>query len=158
MDADYELTGMYSQRISSALCSFLLTQQQQTENFMKALLHVVETQWLLLTVVIIILISVMSLYPLESLPLVPGSDKTHHFIAYATLVFPAAYAKPKLWPVIVIGLFGYSGLIELLQPYVNRYGEWLDLTANAIGLMVGMVLAFIVKAVFGGRSGDEKLL
>jgi len=40
---------------------------------------------------------------------------------------------------------GYSGAIELLQPYVNRYGEWMDLAANAMGVVCGLIVAeFII--------------
>ena len=44
----------------------------------------------------------LSLWPLETLPSVPGTDKTHHLIAYAALVFPTALRKPDKW--IMIGL------------------------------------------------------
>jgi len=31
----------------------------------------------------------------------------------------------------------WSGGIELIQSYVNRYGEWLGLVTNASGLILG---------------------
>ncbi len=37
--------------------------------------------------------------------------------------------------------FCWSGAIELIQPYVNRYGEWLDLAANTGGLISGFIVA-----------------
>ncbi|MFY0677323.1 MAG: VanZ family protein [Neptuniibacter sp.] len=114
---------------------------------MKQLLTFVEKYWLLLTITVLTPITVLSLYPLEHLPAAPGSDKLHHFIAYAALVFPVACSRPKRWLVIVAGFLAYSGLIELIQPYVNRYGEWLDLGANAIGLLVGILMAFVFTAV-----------
>lgn len=79
------------------------------------------------------------------LPSVPGTDKTHHFIAYSALFFPVALAKPKHW--LLIGLFFicWSGAIELIQPYVNRYAEWLDLLANSIGLCCGYLLATLTN-------------
>ncbi|WP_258554539.1 hypothetical protein [Photobacterium damselae] len=39
----------------------------------------------------------------------------------------------------------WSGAIELIQPYVNRYGEWLDLAANTGGLITGFIVAQIIK-------------
>ncbi|MGI1669898.1 MAG: VanZ family protein [Neptuniibacter sp.] len=114
---------------------------------MKQLLTFFEKYWLLLTITVLTPITVLSLYPLEHLPAAPGSDKLHHFIAYAALVFPVACSRPKRWLVIVAGFLAYSGLIELIQPYVNRYGEWLDLGANAIGLLVGILMAFVFTAV-----------
>jgi len=92
-------------------------------------------------------ISVLSLYPINSLPSVPGTDKTHHLIAYGVLAFPIALARPKNW-LIILGLFlGYSGAIELFQPYVNRYGEWLDLGANGLGLVFGIMFASLVRLI-----------
>jgi VanZ family protein len=35
----------------------------------------------------------------------------------------------------------WSGLIELIQPYVNRYGEWLDMLANMGGVILAIVIA-----------------
>lgn len=94
------------------------------------------------------MISVLSLYPADSLPPVPGTDKTHHFIAYAALAFPVALARPKMWLLMIAGLLAYSGVIELIQPFVNRYGEWLDLAANAGGLLTGVLLAHLVRMIF----------
>ena len=55
-------------------------------------------------------------------------------IAYAVLMFPAALTKPRNWLVFGLLFVGYSGVIELLQPFVNRYGEWLDMAANSAGV------------------------
>ncbi|XOF33520.1 MAG: hypothetical protein ACL93V_16210 [Candidatus Electrothrix sp. YB6] len=29
----------------------------------------------------------------------------------------------------------------MVQPYVNRYGEWLDFAANSTGILCGLLLA-----------------
>lgn len=47
--------------------------------------------WKELTVLIAAMITVLSLWPADTLPAVPGSDKIHHFIAYASLMFPVAF-------------------------------------------------------------------
>ncbi|WP_111980254.1 VanZ family protein [Algibacillus agarilyticus] len=112
---------------------------------MKQLLHLIQSQWLLFTIIIILPISILSLYPVDNLPSVPGSDKTHHFIAYGALAFPVALARPNKWLIITLFLLGYSGVIELIQPYVNRYGEWLDLGANGLGLVFGIGLASFAR-------------
>ncbi len=101
----------------------------------------ISKQWLGLTVVTLTAITALSLWPASALPSVPGSDKTHHFISYALLMFPVALAKPKHWYFIAIFFIVYSGMIEIIQPYVNRYGEWLDLLANSIGVMLAILLA-----------------
>ncbi len=86
-------------------------------------------------------IATLSLWPAAYLPDVPGSDKTHHFIAYAALMFPTALKQPKFYLSITIGFIAFSGAIELIQPYVNRYGEWLDMAANTTGLLCGWLIA-----------------
>ena len=107
--------------------------------------EIVNHFWLELSVLILVTITVLSLHPLEHLPEAPGSDKTHHLVAYAALAFPTALRKPKQWQVILIAFALYSGLIELVQPHVNRYWEWLDFLANISGLFIGMMLALATR-------------
>ena len=112
---------------------------------MTQLAVITKRYWRSLSVLIILVITTFSLSPLGSLPEAPGSDKTHHFIAYAALAFPTALRKPRQWPIIILGFALYSGLIELIQPLVNRYGEWMDFLANIGGLFIGVVLADLIN-------------
>jgi VanZ family protein len=114
---------------------------------MTRFLGMIKTHWVALTAAILGAITVLSLSPVAELPPVPGTDKSHHFIAYALLMLPTALRKPKRW--LLVGLFfiAYSGGIELVQPYVNRYGEWLDLLANVGGLACGVVVAGLINVV-----------
>ena len=97
--------------------------------------------WIELSVLMLLMITALSMHPLENLPEAPGSDKTHHLIAYAALAFPTALRKPNQWQSVIVGFALYSGLIELIQPHVNRYGEWMDFLANISGLFIGIMLA-----------------
>jgi len=107
---------------------------------MKTLLTLIARHWLPISVALLALISMLSLTPLEHLPTVPGSDKLQHFIAYAALIIPAALRRPRhLW-LIFLFYVCWSGGIELIQPYVSRYGEWGDLAANTAGLTLGCVV------------------
>ena len=117
-------------------------------------LPTIEKHWALLTVCLFLIITWLSLWPLDSLPSAPGSDKTHHLIAYAALVFPVALRQPNRWMWFVVFFIGYSGLIELIQPYVNRYGEWLDMLANTAGVVCGVALATAINAVRNRRLKD----
>ena len=100
--------------------------------------------WIQLSLVMLLAITALSLHPLDNLPEAPGSDKTHHLIAYAALAYPASLRKPKRWQAIITIFALYSGLIELLQPHVNRYGEWMDFLANISGLIIGIALAYLI--------------
>jgi VanZ family protein len=110
-------------------------------------INTIKQYWLIISAIILVLITILSLTPMPHLPSVPGSDKTHHFIAYAGLFFPVALAKPKHWLLIGLLFIFWSGAIELIQPSVNRYAEWLDLIANSIGVMCGFLLAWVINII-----------
>ncbi len=99
---------------------------------------------IVLSAMLIAVITVLSLSPVEELPNIHGSDKLHHFIAYCAAIFPVAVSRRHLaiWlaPAIVL----YSGLIELLQPFSNRYAEWADVGANTLGVLVGMLVGIAI--------------
>jgi len=107
--------------------------------------------WRSITLVTLALITVTSLLPAEHLPAAPGSDKTHHFIAcsdkthhfiaYCALMLPTALRRPRYWFALALLFIIWSGLIEIIQPYVNRYGEWLDLLANTGGIVLAIIIA-----------------
>ena len=120
------------------------------------LLSLIKTNWIIFTLFILLVITILSLWPLEELPSIPGTDKTHHLIAYAILMLPTALRKPDRW--ILLGLFfiAYSGAIELLQPYVNRYGEWLDMLANTAGVVCGLIISEIVNFFFPVKLSNSK--
>jgi len=120
-------------------------QALQTQRHSKTVTRFIQRRWLHLSAILLACITALSLHPLNTLPEVPGSDKTHHFVAYAALAFPTALRKPRRWPLIIFGFALYSGLIELIQPHVNRYGEWEDFLANACGLLLGVGLAFCIN-------------
>jgi VanZ family protein len=111
---------------------------------MNRLLTFIKTNWIVITLLTLTVITVLSLWPLEELPLVPGGDKIHHMIAYAVLMFPAALRKPVHWRLIGLFFIAYGGAIELVQPYVNRYSEWLDVAANTTGIICGLILAEVL--------------
>ena len=118
-----------------------------------SVLQFIEKYWLIVTVCLFLIITGLSLWRLD-IPSAPGSDKIHHLIAYAALVFPVALRQPNRWLWFVVFFIGYSGLIELIQPYVNRYGEWLDMLANTAGVVCGVALATAINAVRNRRLKD----
>ena len=112
----------------------------------------IEKYWVFLTLFILTIITLLSLWPLPELPPFVSNDKMQHIIAYAVLMLPTALKKPKYWQAIALGLFVWSGAIELLQPYINRYGEWADMAANTTGLITGYLLAMLMQKVLGDRQ------
>lgn len=108
---------------------------------LKSLIRGTKNKGTLLSLILLLVVSFLSLLPADELPPFPGTDKTHHLIAYAAVSFPVMLKHPRYLYLLAIGLTAYSGVIELIQPYVNRYGEWLDLAANACGVLIGGLLA-----------------
>jgi VanZ family protein len=78
-------------------------------------------------------------------------DKTMHVVVFAglTLWFAGQYRQRSYWR-IAAGLLAYGVLIELCQRMVGyRSAEWLDVTADAVGIIIGLLLA---SAGLGGWS------
>ncbi|TLS77403.1 VanZ family protein [Mariprofundus erugo] len=115
------------------------------------MLELIRQHWLLICSLLLAVITTLSLWPMEKLPDVPGSDKIHHYIAYGALMLPLALRRPQGWPWLALLFFAWSGAIELIQPYVNRYGEWADLAANGAGLLSGLLLAWLLNRLLQRR-------
>jgi VanZ family protein len=107
--------------------------------------------WPLVTLALAAAITVLSLLPMPDLP-VPSeflAIKSHHFIAYAALAFPVALARPRLWPVFLVLIAGWGGMIEILQPYFGRTAGLFDAFVNAVGVTAGALAAAIVRRLAG---------
>lgn len=64
------------------------------------------------------------------------------------LMFPITLGRPNNWLLTSPLLISYSGMIELIQPYINRYAEWMDLLANTTGILLGLILAKLCLAFY----------
>ena len=103
--------------------------------------------WKIYTYLIFIIITLLSLYPLQEQPNIPGSDKIHHLIAYSALAIGIGLRRPSNYVLIIIFFSFYSGLIEIIQPYVNRFREIEDFIFNNLGLILGFVTGAFVKKI-----------
>jgi VanZ family protein len=94
-------------------------------------------------------VALATLLPAERLPVVPGSDKTHHLVAYGMLCLLAGWRRAE--PRALLGLFiaatAFGGMVEMVQPFINRWGEWGDFVANACGAALGCGGAFLLRQV-----------
>jgi len=104
-----------------------------------------------------LIIVVGSILSSSKVPSIAVSDKGIHFVFYAIfaflLYFPVYRTKKIAFSflgsaviVVLIG-FTFGALIELVQDryIVGRFGEWLDLVANSLGLLVGALVGVIFK-------------
>jgi len=73
---------------------------------------------------------------------VPHIDKVVHAVLFCAVALPAMLSVPRRWHwMIWLVVFGYSGLMELVQPYFGRGADWRDLVANATGAGLAVLLA-----------------
>ena len=118
-----------------------------TQRGLQSLLTAAARHWPALTLSGLAAITYLSLSPLDRLPDAPGGDKLHHLVAYALLALPACLARPRGFPALLCVFLAWGGAIEMIQPYVNRYGEWLDFLANAGGVGLGFVLSLPLRSL-----------
>ena len=71
------------------------------------------------------------------------SDKVLHIVAFARLaLWFAGQFSPRSYVGLAAGLVAFGGLIEILQGMTTyRSAEWLDLTADAGGIAIGLAIA-----------------
>ena len=115
------------------------------------------TKWIRrhpISVILILVIWYLSLFtpPKTELANVRFIDKWAHLLMYGSLAFVlwmedwrVRKASPSMPCALAlyIGPVAMSGLIALAQAYctTDRSGDWLDLAANAIGALAGIVLS-----------------
>lgn len=75
--------------------------------------------------------------PVQHLPST-GWDKANHALAFAMLALLGLRAYPARRARLLWGLVAYGALIELAQSLTGyRTAEWLDLAADAVGVVIG---------------------
>ena len=87
---------------------------------------------------------IVCLVPGNELPNTGMSDKTEHFLCYASLMcyFSGLYPRSRYW-VIAIGLLFMGIAIEFAQNamHLGRVGDVGDAIANTIGVAIGLILS-----------------
>lgn len=94
-----------------------------------------------------LIISLATLLPAEALPPAPGGDKLHHIIGFGGWALMCAFGPVKRFSYMALCIIIWGGAIELIQPSVNRYGEWLDFYADALGVVIVFVIRFILTRI-----------
>ncbi|MBL8523187.1 MAG: VanZ family protein [Betaproteobacteria bacterium] len=104
------------------------------------------TLFRLVGIAIVIAIWILSLIPLSGTPPVPGSDKTHHLLAYFACLFCWAqvYRLPLSRLKLAIGFILMGALVECAQGLTSyRFFEWLDMVANAAGVIIAWLVVTV---------------
>lgn len=93
------------------------------------------------TAIIWLTLTPQDLPKIDTLPL----DKLAHLAAFTALILPSAIMRPRFlwWTFPLAALLGFS--IELIQPYVGRSQQWMDVVADCVGLIVGTGLGLMIR-------------
>ncbi len=109
--------------------------------------------WQLASVILLLLVLIAALMPAavwfwsDDVPVADWLrhvDKWAHGITFVVLAmwFAGLYSRSAYWR-IAIGLLAFGGLIEVLQGLVQyRMAEWYDIGADALGIVIGLLIAF----------------
>ena len=82
--------------------------------------------------------AVLSFMPVESLPESNVSDKWQHAVAFLVLVLPLSICRPHLALKVAVVALVFGAMIEILQPYFNRFSEFLDFINDGVGVVAGV--------------------
>lgn len=101
---------------------------------------------LLVAIWVVCLIPIPDIEPLHGFNLL---DKWTHFVMYGGFSFVWCYEHKRIsWYTVALPIL-MGGMIELAQAYLTtcRSGEWADLLANSIGVVLGNTAYFMVKGL-----------
>lgn len=90
---------------------------------------------------------ILAIAPMDKAPMIsPLSDKGNHFIAFAFLSVSLFYAYKISYMKIALWMLAYGIWIEFTQLFIpNRYGELMDLVADIIGIVIGLIIVFFAQ-------------
>lgn len=102
--------------------------------------------WRLLLLLEMLLVLYLSLSPRPPQSLDLGWDKLNHLAAFSSMALSAGLGFKRPWSQVFFALLAFGGLIEMLQSFVpNRYAQWGDLAADALGIVLGLVLLMALR-------------
>jgi hypothetical protein len=107
--------------------------------------------WRIADVVLLLLVLSFALMPsvwflggsILQVPWLPHADKWMHGLTFLalTLWYAGQYRTRSYWR-IALGLFAFGLFIEICQRMLSyRTAEWLDMGANTIGIILGLLVA-----------------
>lgn len=99
-----------------------------------------------LTALFALVIALATFSPETGVGGAPGQDKILHAIAFAGLVLPVAVLARQHLIWLAPLAIGYGAAIEVIQPFVGRGGEWLDLVADIAGVILGIFAGTVIRS------------
>ena len=115
---------------------------------MKHNLNFIYNNWLVITIALSVVIIFFSFFSVTPPSIIQSTDKYLHTAAYLFLSFSASLRKPTNYILIFIYFVFFGIVIELIQPYFNRYFELLDILANSLGVFLGITFADLLRKYY----------
>ncbi len=101
----------------------------------------------------VVSVLVLALLPAHTPMPSTGWDKANHALAFLVMALLGRWAYPRSTGAVLLGLFAYGGLIELLQSFTpDRSSEWGDWLADTIGLALAWSLMWLATRRAGRPS------
>lgn len=100
--------------------------------------------WMLGGILMLVVIAIVCLMPMEELPKTGFSDKTEHLLAFGAVAFWFGSIVMRYdLPWLALLLVAFGGLVEVGQEamHLGRHGDWRDLAADTLGIVLGLGLA-----------------
>ena len=100
--------------------------------------------WQVLLAIEVIVITALALEPgARTQPNFWGADKTNHILAFIALMVVSRWAFPRL-PIWILFLtwLAYGFGIELAQRLTGRTFSYMDVVADGIGLIAGLIILY----------------
>lgn len=102
---------------------------------------------------------ILAVIPQENVPqLTPFNDKGNHSLAFAVLTLLLLYAYVVNYFLAMVWMVLYGVLIEVSQLFaINRSGELLDVLADSIGVVVGVLIYWLIKKIYPSDASFVEL-
>lgn len=110
---------------------------------------------LLASALLLAVITIASLSPPGS-SVDPGTvgvpDNFAHIVAYTAVIFIRAVtpSASMLW--FCFAVLAWSGVIELMQPFIGRSAGLQDIYANAAGIILGTIMGYPCRRLLSSMS------
>jgi len=101
-----------------------------------------------LTVIMGLAIIMTTLSPIADVLNVTTEDKVYHVLAFALFVMPMMWVSTKFWRYMIAASVILGAGIEVMQPYVNQVGDVMDLVADVMGAILGVITGYFTSTLY----------
>ena len=117
-------------------------------DYMRHNLNFIYDNWLVITITLSVVIIFFSFFSVTSHSMIQSTDKYLHVSTYFFLSFSASLRKPTNYILIFIYFVFFGIVIELVQPYFDRYFELSDILANSLGIFLAITFADFLRKYY----------